>query len=281
MKLANYQRQMVYVWLCLAAVVSAAMLWYSRGKQASIVDVPSDNTIQEVQMPRPFSVWPKEISPRQWQILGLSVKQSKVAYNFCQKVKFKTYADLLKSYVIDTAIMQRLMPYLRLDLAVQDVSKSVPYRYTKYKRAKRRPSEKLNKFKSYRKTTLNSIGFYQLITILDTPITRQFLKYRRLLGGFYDIGQLQELNGFSTADIQRIKEKIVEDTLSVTPISVNEAPFKSLLRHPYLDYEQVKSIVQYREKMKPLETHTELRHVLQLDKVKYEKIKPYIKFKTD
>gem|GEM_PF-311039 len=79
-------------------------------------------------------------------------------------------------------------------------------------------------------------------------LSARIIKYRNLLGGYADKSQLLEVYGLRDSVFNIISSRVEADTLRLTRIQVNSAGFSDLLRHPYLEIEHVKSIVQYREK---------------------------------
>jgi competence protein ComEA len=68
------------------------------------------------------------------------------------------------------------------------------------------------------------------------------------------------------------------DTSKIIKIPVNEAEFKALLHHPYLDYETVKSIFNYRREYGIIPNGDTLRNVIGYDPM-FEKIKPYMEYR--
>ena len=72
-------------------------------------------------------------------------------------------------------------------------------------------------------------------------------RYRNRLGGFMSIDQLFEVKGMDSARFATIKPYIVIKDSNITKLDVNRDDFKTLLRHPYLEYDQVKAIVNHRE----------------------------------
>ena len=60
--------------------------------------------------------------------------------------------------------------------------------------------------------------------------------------------QLFEVNGMSVERFEAIKPYLVLEQSEIVKINVNQDEFKTLLRHPYLEYEQVKAIVNHRER---------------------------------
>jgi competence ComEA-like helix-hairpin-helix protein len=75
----------------------------------------------------------------------------------------------------------------------------------------------------------------------------RIIKYRNLLGGFVSVDQLREVYGMSEATLDMIRDRILVDTSAIDKMQLNRITFSELLRHPYLDYEQVKALVNYRD----------------------------------
>ena len=73
-------------------------------------------------------------------------------------------------------------------------------------------------------------------------------RYRDRLGGFVCYEQLYEIKGMDSARFTTIKPYLLLDTSNIRKLEVNRDEFKALLRHPYLEYEQVKAIVNHRER---------------------------------
>jgi DNA uptake protein ComE-like DNA-binding protein len=103
----------------------------------------------------------------------------------------------------------------------------------------------------------------------------RILKYRGLLGGYVNPIQLLEVYGMDSSRYHQIEDKIRVDPASIQKIAVNRAEFKQLLRHPYLDYETVKDIFNYRQRSGPILNADSLRKVIAYDPM-FEKISPYI-----
>ncbi|MDT8392446.1 MAG: helix-hairpin-helix domain-containing protein [Bacteroidales bacterium] len=105
----------------------------------------------------------------------------------------------------------------------------------------------------------------------------RILKYRGLLGGFYASEQLLEVYGMDSVRYDQMRAYISIDTSAIDRIPVNKAEFKHLLRHPYLDYETVKQIVNYIKYTGPILNADTLRKVIAYDPV-FEKVKHYINY---
>jgi DNA uptake protein ComE-like DNA-binding protein len=108
----------------------------------------------------------------------------------------------------------------------------------------------------------------------------RILKYRGMLGGFFSTDQLLEVYGMDSSRYNGILPNIHTDTSLIKKIAVNEADFKTLLQHPYLDYETVKLIVNYREHTGPITCSDTLRKVIAYDPM-WEAFRRYVHYKID
>lgn len=105
----------------------------------------------------------------------------------------------------------------------------------------------------------------------------RIVKYRKLLGGFYDCKQLLEVYGMDSLRYQGFISDIECKSIVLKNININTVGFKELLRHPYLDYENVKLIVNYRDKNGPIDMPEVLwRNSVLSDSLKV-KLLPYLK----
>jgi hypothetical protein len=106
----------------------------------------------------------------------------------------------------------------------------------------------------------------------------RIVRFRELLGGYHHTGQLAEVYGLKPETLSLISEQLWIDTSRLIRLQVNAASFRDLLRHPYLEYEDVLALVRYRETMGPLSSLQEIREQgLLADSVR-ERIAPYLDF---
>ncbi len=92
----------------------------------------------------------------------------------------------------------------------------------------------------------------------------RIVKYRNLLGGFVHVDQLAEVYGMPVETIDLIRSRVFIDSTAIRKICLDSASFSELLRHPYLEFEQVKALVQYRSFAQSIKSLIELQdnHVL-------------------
>lgn len=83
---------------------------------------------------------------------------------------------------------------------------------------------------------------------IGSAFAKWIVEYRTKLGGYCETEQLLEVYRLDSTRYDGIKDLVKIDSL-FTPnkLKINTDTFKILLRHPYLEYEDVKKIVNYRE----------------------------------
>lgn len=107
------------------------------------------------------------------------------------------------------------------------------------------------------------------------------IRYREQLGGFYSPRQLEEKLTWDSATQQMDEwcEKWMKaDGRLIKKMRVNSDEFKQLLKHPYLSYEQVKAIVNYREKHKKIEGIDAFEMMEEFTEKDIERLRPYLAF---
>ncbi len=121
----------------------------------------------------------------------------------------------------------------------------------------------------------DTLDLQQLYNIGPT-FSRRIVRYRTLLGGFVNKGQLLEVYGMDTARYSDILPYITIDTAAVSKLDINTATIDQLKRHPYLDYYQAKAIVRLRESQGLYQNIGDLLNVALIDQQTFSKIAPYI-----
>ena len=100
----------------------------------------------------------------------------------------------------------------------------------------------------------------------------QICRYRERLGGYISTAQLREIG-----DLPEGIEQWFEIGAGETPrqIDVNKSDFKTLLRHPYLSYDQVCAIMRFRQKFGSLRSWSDLRNSPDCSKTDFQRLAPY------
>ena len=127
---------------------------------------------------------------------------------------------------------------------------------------------------------LNRCDTAELIRLpgIGPVLSVRIIKYRNLLGGFYTVEQLKEVYGLPVETYDLIKDQIFVDSLVISTINVNVADFKTLIRFPYFDRNEVSSILKYRDYKDGIGDLNELVDNKLITKEKALKLKSYLSF---
>ena len=128
---------------------------------------------------------------------------------------------------------------------------------------------------------INTVDSAQLLPLpgIGPVFAGRIIRYRNLLGGFTNINQLYEVYGLKGETIKLIREHFMIDTLAIRKMCVDSASFRDLLRHPYLQLEDVKALVNYREFRGQIDSIQEVSDNNLLSDSTLEKISPYLQFR--
>src|SRR5690606_3841789 len=151
--------------------------------------------------------------------LGLSERQVQMIQNYVAKGgRFRKKDDLAKIYSITEADFQRLAPYIRL----ADTPGMAEQRSG---RQRTRPAQgktlliELNATDSLELQELRGIG----------PVfASRIVRFRDLLGGFYDKAQLLDVYGMEPERFKQIEKHVYADSSKVTKIDINKADYATL-----------------------------------------------------
>lgn len=162
---------------------------------------------------------------------GFSTFQSQNLLSYRNKGGvFKNKNDLLKIYGIDSVFFLSIEKYIVLELPQARIENK-PILFT--------PTIELNEADSLQLITLNGIG----------PVyASRIIKYRNLLGGFYSKKQLLEVYNFPEETYWQLENSITVDSSLIIPIRINFAEYNDLLKHPYLNKQQVNALIKFRDK---------------------------------
>ena len=111
---------------------------------------------------------------------------------------------------------------------------------------------------------------------IGSAYAKRIVEYRVKLGGYCETDQLLEVYGMDSLRFNGLKDYVKTDSLFVpNKLRINSDAFKVLLKHPYLEYDDVKKIVNHREQ-KGLITSWE-----QLTKIVGDTINPKLRYYID
>lgn len=118
---------------------------------------------------------------------------------------------------------------------------------------------------------------WEKIPGIGAVYSTRILKYRDLLGGFVRVEQLREVYGIDNELYERIVHYI-EPNIHLNKLHINSVEFAELLRHPYLNYKQVKRIVNLRQRKGRISSLKELAMLDEFTSEDIFRLEPYIEF---
>lgn len=113
---------------------------------------------------------------------------------------------------------------------------------------------------------------------IGNKISEAIVQYRTKLGGFYSEKQLLEISIFSPELLQWFK---VNNPKDVKTININAASFHVLNSHPYISYEQTKSILNYIRLYGEIKDIESLKAIRIFSNEELDRVKPYLIFSAD
>lgn len=139
------------------------------------------------------------------------------------------------------------------------------------------------KFSSPILLELNTIDSATLVKIpgIGAKTASIIINYRNRLGGFYSPYQIAEKLTWDGAQEHMndwCSKWLKADQKLIMKIDINKADFKQILRHPYLNYEQTKAIVSYRDKHKTIKDISFLKMLEEFDQEDINKLEYYLDF---
>lgn len=199
---------------------------------------------------------PNLISITDLKAMGFSESQARGVITFREKVHlFNSVEDLYKVYALDSSFVNSFVSYVEIPKNEDGIQK-----------------------KEIIKLDINLLDSNQIKNIEGVPqfLLDRILKYRKRLGGFFRMEQLKEVYGVNSFVYQKIEVQVFVNQDVISKINLNEASFKELLNHPYLDYEQVKSILNFRQKIRLFESVNELNQLELINDSLFLKIANYL-----
>jgi len=184
---------------------------------------------------------PNSLDEEGWRKLGFSAKQSQSIIKYRDILGgFKSKQDLHSSFVIDDKKFKELEPYVQINIKEELIEKKRE-EYVNDENVVAHVNEvlliELNATDSVSLLKLKGIGpFY----------AGKIISYRDQLGGYYSTEQLLEIWKFDTLKLDKIKDQLLVDTLSLMPLRINQDSVMTLYSHPYITWNQAKAIVNYR-----------------------------------
>ena len=207
---------------------------------------------------------------------------------------FKKCDDLKKIFNLGEADYNRLLPHCNVAAKYKTagIKKKRKKSYVNNKETQGKDTTKLQnntnkEFKSYAanknpaiRLDLSTADTTQLMLLkgIGTLYANKIVEHRELLGGYRSIDQLLELWNFDTIVYNEIKENLYI-TAPVRKTNVNTVEFKQLLRHPYVDFNTAKIILNYRKHHGPYKKIEDIKLTRLISDSLFLTLEPYFDVK--
>ena len=232
---------------------------------------------QEVAELHPFPFNPNTLTEEEWLQMGLTDRQVRNIMNYKAKGgKFYSKNDLGKLYTISEEEFAQLEPFIVLPEVSRGKNTKTSAKSGVSMGSTTAPTEKkpipivdLNTVDSTTLVELPQIGPYTAVRIIE---------FREKLGGFIDKEQLRDVKGMDDARFAAIQPYINLGAVEIRKVDVNRADFKTLVHHPYLNYEQVKRIVNQREKRGMIKNWAQLEELIKEEGEVNPLLEQYVKY---
>lgn len=199
-------------------------------------------------------------SPKFLRTLGFSVRQAELVVRYRDMIGgYRSFEEFEECYAVDSVMAKRLQPYVIFPTpeVVAKAEESLPI--------------EINRADSATLTRVSGIG---------PKSAEQIVKYRELLGGYYKVEQISELEVVTEENFRRILPQIWCDSAEIKKININFASPKSLERHPYLSNRMLRRIINKRELKGGWSTIREMIEDDIFSEEEAARIAPYLDFGT-
>lgn len=235
-------------------IIAAEKVWSASESKAKEKAPPEKQT-----QVRYFPFDPNTNSDADWSQLGMSTKQIAIIRNFLNKGgRFYKKEDLKKIYGIHEEQYEKLESYIQIE-------------------AQKNKTEKFKEqypARPVRQVDLNRADTVELATLplVGAGRARMIFKYREALGGFLESRQLLEVFTIDSAAYDAIMKKAIVGEMELRKVNING----DTLRHPYLNRQVSRAIVNYRKQHGDFKDITEIKQVALIDDQLFRKLAPYL-----
>ena len=194
--------------------------------------------------------------------IGFSSRQATLVIRYRDMIGgYRNFEEFEECYGVDSTMARRLKPYIIFPTQenLEPQSSNIPEIID------------VNSADSATLVRLPGIGAKSALHII---------RYRDLLGGYYDISQIRELEVVTEENFCKFSQQIYCDSARIEKIYINFAGLKELEVHPYLSNRMLKRIINHRELKGGWSTIEEMIDSKIFNKEEAARIAPYLDFGT-
>jgi DNA uptake protein ComE-like DNA-binding protein len=205
-----------------------------------------------------FPFDPNTATEEDLERLGLSSKQVRAVISFRKNGGFSDKDEFAKVRAISPELYASLEPYILIP-----------------------PRNESNDIFSSPDKKIIELNTADTVDLEGTKeIGRSFawkiIRFRNALGGFISKQQLMEIKGMDEKRFAEMSSRISIDTTAIRKININTCTIEQLSKHPYLNYNQARAIVNYRTVHGSFTNTAGIRSCELVTEELYNKILPYL-----
>ncbi|MEP7251540.1 MAG: helix-hairpin-helix domain-containing protein [Ginsengibacter sp.] len=233
---------------------------------SSLPGKPSNAAHAEV-----FYFDPNTATPDEWKRLGIREKTINTIKNYLSKGgKFYKPEDIGKIWGIASADVQRLIPYVRINLPKRE---NVVFEKKEFPKSSMYPSSKPLKAIDI---NLSDTTEYISLPGIGSKLAQRIVAFREKLGGFYSVEQIAETYMLPDSTFQKIKPLLSQGSTPVKKFNINTASVDEMKIHPYIRYNLANAIFQYRQQHGNFVAVDGVKKIMIISDEIFLKISPYL-----
>lgn len=197
-------------------------------------DAKKDSIVTEAELSYLMNFDPNKVTAEELTALGFNKFQTSNLIKYREKGgRFYKNSDLKKVYGLTESEYKKYEPYIIIE-------KSKP----KIPEVHEEPVTEIEK----EPKDLNVMYSSELMQLgISSELAFRILKYKDLLGGYYEYRQLFQVYGMDSATFAKVKANCVINPSAVQKIDLNKVDYKELLKHPYIDKFNTDAIFKYKK----------------------------------
>lgn len=204
--------------------------------------------------------------------LGLQPWQVQNIYKYrARGGVYRRKEDFARLYGLTVKDYRRLEPYIRISSDYQPSASLI-----KDEKPAHDSLQYPRKLEAGEHIELNTEDTTQLIKVpgIGPYYARKILRYGKQLGGYVSIDQLDEIENFPSDS----KKYFVISQSQPQKLNLNRLNLQQLRRHPYINYYQAKTIIDYRRLHGPINSLQDLRLSKDFTPEVIGRLEPYVTF---
>ena len=248
---------------------------FSHSSHSSHYSHPSHYSYPELssRQPESFPFDPNTADSTQLLRLGLRPWQVRNIYKYRSKGGiYRTKEDFARLYGLTVKDYRRLEPYIQISSDYRPAAELVGERPRYERDTLLRPI----KIDSTQHIVLNTADTNQLKKVpgIGSYYAKEIVRHGKWLGGYICVDQLDEIDGFPS----EAKKYFVVERPTPQRINVNRLTLQQLRRHPYINYYQAKTIVDYRRLHGDIHSLQDLRFSRDFPPEAIRQLEPYVEY---